>query len=154
MANTDGPKGFKFVKSLAGNGAELVSVRLDGTVAKGDSLVASGGSATIGLVTSGLVLGVAAEAGTSGDDILMYPALPWYVFEGQTAAGDGSVTSGLLYTAVDLVGTTGAQEIESSQTTEKVVQIIGKSPNSEWGTNAKLRFTFPRSSYTGLEDAG
>lgn len=150
MANIDDPNGFTCVGSLTG---EIVTrtVTLAGTVAKGDSLVAASGTATIGLSNSGLILGVAAEAGVSGDEILYYPAVPWLIFEGQ-CSGTYALASHM-FTAVDIEGTTGIQEINEDATTEKVAQIIGINPNSEVGDHTRVRFIWVRSGFTGLEDA-
>lgn len=150
MANTDNPNGFKFVKSLYGE-AILDSVVLAGTVAKGDALVFASGTATIALSSSGTIHGVAAEAGISGETILFYPALPGYVFEGQCSGTYAAASH--LHVDVDLEGTTGIQEVNEDATTEKVVHIIGYNSNSAIGANTRVQFTFPRSSYTGLEDA-
>jgi hypothetical protein len=150
MANTDNPNGFKFVKSLYGE-AILDTVTLAGTVAKGDALVFSAGTCTILLSNSSLVHGVAAEAGVSGDDILFYPALPGYVFEAQCSGTYVKAT--YLHTDVDIEGATGIQEINEDATTEKVAHIVGINSNSEVGAYSRLWVTFPRSSYTSLEDA-
>jgi hypothetical protein len=151
MANVDNPNGFNWVYNQSGNPSPKVdTVTLAGTVAAGDTLVASSGTATIGLSNSGALLGVAAEAGVSGDVIKYYPATDDAVFVAQCS---GTFAATMLFGAYDIEGTTGIQEVNEDSNTEKVVQIVGYDPSSEVGANTRVYVTFPRSQYTGLEDA-
>jgi hypothetical protein len=126
-------------------------VTLGGTVAAGDALVFASGECTIALSNSGQIHGVAAEAGVDGDEIMFYPAVPTNIFEAQCSGT--YATASHLGVAVDLEGTTGIQEVNEDSTTEKVVKIMELKSGSEVGANARVYVTFPRSSYTDLEDA-
>lgn len=159
MANYDNPNGFRWVKSLVGgvNNPEILKMEAAGsqTIAVGDAVILSSGYVAIAASNSGLIHGVAASpvtSSTQGDEILVIPATPWNVFEGQ-CSGTYAVT--VRGTAVDIEGTTGIMEINEDATTEKVAQVIGElgDPNNSVGANTRVLFTFVRSSFTGLEDA-
>jgi hypothetical protein len=149
MANTDGPKGFKFIKSLAGE-ATIRTETLDTsqTIAKGDALISASGVLQIAVTSSAQLYGIAAEAVTTDTvntaSIKFYPAIRDYVFEGQTS---GTFADTIIGTACDIEGATGAMEVNENATTYDVIQIIGRNPNSPAGTNAKVRFIILRSSY-------
>jgi hypothetical protein len=152
MSNTNNPHGFVWVQNSSGATVPFQdTVTLAGTVAKGDALVMASGTATIALYDSGLILGVAAQAGDSGDVIQFYPAVPWNVFEAQ-CSGTYAVSS-YKYTAVDIEGGTGEQMVDENANNEKVFQITGHNPNDSVGAYTRVRGIFVRSSYTGLEDA-
>lgn len=151
MANTDNPNGFKWVKTIGSNTPYVDYVTLGGTVTAGDALVFSAGACTIALSNSGLIHGVAAESGVSSDVIMFYPAIPQNVFEAQ-CSGTYSAASHL-GAAVDLEGTTGIQEVNEDSANEDVCKIMELKPGSEEGANSRVYVTFPRSSYTELEDA-
>lgn len=159
MANYDNPNGFRPAKSLIGGSNTIEALKMQAasgaTIAVGDAVIISSGYIAIALSNSSLIHGVAASSvssATEGDEILVWPATPWNVFEGQ-CSGTYAVT--MRGTAVDIEGTTGIMEIDENATTEKVAQIIGESgdPNNSVGANSRVLFTFVRSSFTGLEDA-
>jgi len=154
MANTDGPKGFRFVRSLAGEvSIERILMAASQTIAKGDALELSAGTAIIATATSGLILGVAAESKTStasGSVYLhYYPAVPWAVFRGQTNSTYTSTTHD--QTEGDIQGTTGIMELNEAGTTEDVVHFLGLADGTtDAASNAKVDFIFIRSSYLPL----
>jgi hypothetical protein len=151
MANVDNPNGFTFVKSLTGH-AELWQgqVAVNNTVAKGDALIADGtaGQLDIAVATSPQLMGIAAHAVTASatvvQNIQYYPALPWYIFEGQCS---GTFATTMINTAVDIEGTTGIMEVNENATTEDVIQIIGYDPNSAVGANTRVYFLILRSAF-------
>lgn len=153
MANLDTPNGFRWVKTIGSNTPYVDWVTLAGTVAAGDTLVASSGTCTIGLSSSGTLHGVAAEPGVSGDEIMFYPATTSNIFEAQCSGT--YATASHLGVAVDIEGTTGIQEVNEDATTEKVFQILELKNDgvNAAGANARVLGFFVRSSYTGLEDA-
>ena len=150
MANVDNANGFTFVKSLAGHGETVPGLVLTATdIAKGDALVAAStaGQVDIALSNSPQILGIAAHsvtAATPVQDIQYYPALPWYIFEGQ-CSGTFAVT--MVNTAVDIEGGTGVMEVNENATSEDVIQIIGYDPNSAVGANTRVYFIVLRSQY-------
>lgn len=148
MANVDNPNGFRFVKSLAGH-VELERGYLNAsqTIAIGDAIIASSGRINIALANSGALLGVAAQACTSStedDEMLFYPAVPWIVFEGQCS---GTYARTIMYTDVDIEGTTGIMEVNENATTEQVVKVIGELDGSAIGANTRVLFVIQRSSF-------
>jgi hypothetical protein len=154
MANTDNPNGFKWIKNLTASD-ELITVTLatTQTIAKGDALQLSSGQAIIATSGAGQIFAVAAEAETTTTataDILVYPAYPWYEFEGQCS---GTYAASIRHSAVDIEGTTGIMEVDENATTEKVFQVTGHNPNSEIGANTRVTGVFIRSSYLDLQDA-
>lgn len=151
MANVDNPNGFKWIRTRSGGPPVVDYVTLGGTVAVGDTLVFSGGACTIGLADSGLIHGVAMEAGVSGEEIAFYPATVDNIFEAQCSGTYAKASH--LGVAVDIEGTTGIQEVNEDATTEKVFLIQEINPNTEVGANSRVRGIFVRSSYNGLEDA-
>jgi hypothetical protein len=104
---------------------------------------------TIALADTPLIHGVAAEDGVSGDTILFYPALPWYVFEGQTESTFTWTTDA--FTTCDIIGATGVQELDENASVTDVAQIIGYNPNStDASANVRAWFVWLRSSYLPL----
>lgn len=155
MANTDNPNGFSFVKSLAGH-AELVQglVPKSTKITKGDAVIedaTSAGYVDIATTSSGLLLGVAAESvsttAATTDTILFYPAIPTNIFEVQCVS---SYAQTMMYSDCDIYGTTGAMEVNESNSTEGVCYIVGKDPNSELGLNTRVHVAIIRSSYLPL----
>lgn len=160
MANPDKPNGFTYVRSLTGQMAPVsLAVAASQTIVKGDAVIDNGsGLVAIALLTSGAILGVAAEpittdgSPTRADDrLLVYPAMDDAVFEGQVS---GSSTAGLLFTDVDIEGATGVMEINENATAEQVARITGLVSDIdvelELGLNDRVEFTFKRSQWNGF----
>lgn len=152
MANIDNPNGFKFEQSLVGH-AELVKgvQAISNVIAKGDAVIESGATAgqiAVAASTSGLLMGVAAGAVTTGagatGEIWFYPAVPWLIFSGQTS-GSFALTS--VYAVCDIEGTTGIMEVNEDASTESVLYILGMRDDSVVGTWARVYFMILRSSY-------
>lgn len=152
--NSDNPNGFSFVKSLYGQMAPIsLPVAASQTIAKGDAVIWATGLVAIAVLTSPLILGVAAEdkvttTVTRDDRIVIFPAVPGAVFEGQVS---GDSTAALVGTAVDIEGATGIMEINENATTEDVAQIIGLASDDreelDIGTNDRVYFVWLRSAF-------
>jgi hypothetical protein len=149
MANTDNPNGFRWYGSLTGAPPTIRSIILAGTVAQGDTLVQGTATATIGLSNSGNILGVAMEAGESGDTIQYYVATDWDLFEAQCS---GTYSTNYLNQNVDIEGTTGIQEVNEDSTTEGVFRILGLVEDgvNAAGANARVYGTFIRGLHAAL----
>ena len=151
MANVDNANGFTFIKAIGGRG-ELWkgTLEISNTIAKGDALIVSNtaGQVEIAVDTSPQIIGIAAEDKVTGAgataEILYYPALPNYVFEGQCS---GTFAATMINTAVDIEGATGVMEVNEDATTEDVIQIIGVDPNTEIGANSRVQFLILRSGF-------
>ena len=156
MANKDNANGFSLAKSLLG---QMVPISLplaaSQTIAKGDAVIFSSGLVAIALSSSPQLLGIAAEDGSSDaspvradDRILIYPAIPGAIFEGQCS---GDSTAALVGTAVDIEGTTGIMEVNENSTNEDVIQIVGLVSDDReelaLGTNDRVYFVILRSAF-------
>jgi hypothetical protein len=157
MANVDNPNGFRFVRSLTGGTASPIiytgEVAASQTIAAGDALAVSSGQIIIATATSGAILGVATEAvtvasGATGT-IHYVPALSHYVFEGQCS---GTFAQSIMYSTVDIEGTTGIMEVNENATTEQVLTIIDllRTPLNTIGANSRVEFVWTRSAFMGM----
>ena len=150
MANPTERYGFKCIGNLAGSDAPQLwegKMTVTTAVAKGDAIIQTSGQVDIAVSTSPQLLGVAAEAiavtCAADDPILFYPALPWYLFEGQCSGTYAFATQ--RYVSCDIEGGTGAMEVNENGTTEAVITIVGEDPNDELGLNTMVHFIFLRS---------
>lgn len=159
MANIDNPNGFEWVKSLFGDHSPVILkgvLKTGETIAVGDALTTdTDGLITIATSSSGQILGVANEAVTSsaaGAEIEFIPALPHYVFSGQTS---GTAAQTDIWENLDIEGTTGIMELNEDANTEEVARPIGLSTlrqgtsSNAFGANARLDFIWVRSAFTG-----
>ena len=156
MANKDIPNGFSFVRSLTGQQAPLSgALAANQTISKGDALIINAGLIEIGLFTSGLIWGVAAEDAVSGavvtrneDRIAFYPAVPGNIFEGQCSGTTAAATVG---SQADIEGATGVMEINEDASVEDVVLIHALISDIreevDIGLNDRVEFEFIRSSF-------
>ena len=150
MANVDNPNGFTCVQ---GGFVIHFPVAASQTLAKGDAVALSSGQVTIATGTSGALLGVMAapSASASANTLVpVYVGCDQNVFEGQ-CSGDSAIS--LIGTSVDIEGTTGVMEVNEDATTEQVIRIVELDPNSEIGTNGRVRFVINRSQYNGYTAA-
>ena len=111
---------YKFARYLSGGlTPELEWVTLSGTVAEGQPIVLSSGTAVVatGGTNTGGVLGVAAAGGASGDVIPYVPALSNAMF--RTKDVSAALTKGLLYGSV---ATT--LNVDASNTTQTRLKVI------------------------------
>jgi hypothetical protein len=158
MANVDNPHGFVWAGSLLTGDqtpqtfkGTLASAQ---TIAAGDALIASSGVISIAASTSATILGVAFEAVTSAatatSTITFIPATPWNIFEAQCS---GTFATTILYTDVDIEGTTGIMEVNEDATTEQVFQVIDyvKASNNAVGANTRVLGVFKKSAFLGFE---
>lgn len=162
MANVNNPNGFIFVKSLVGSDASPViweaEVAASQTIAIGDALAITSGQVVIAASSSAQLLGFAVEAivvaGGATGIISFIPALPHYVFQGQCS---GTFAQSIMFTGVDIEGTTGIMEINENATTEVVVRPIALSKVTYAGTantiglNSRVDFVVQKSVFTGFE---
>jgi hypothetical protein len=113
-----------YSRQLSGSGVKLESLMAGGAVLKGQPLVISGGKvvAQTGGEDSAKIKYIAAEAITSGNYGLVYPALPDSVFQAKVSAGTGNV--GVQPTVI----TGGDMTLNCAMTTQKHVEIIGINP--------------------------
>ena len=151
MANIDNPNGFTWVEDLAGFGERLKKVNTNGTFTKGDAVIKSSEKVAIALEDSNNLIGIwagPAIASTVPTWGLFYPALPWYVFEGQCEGTESDATH--IFYATNIKGTTGIMEIDQGQTDEGVIYITGRNPNSAEGANARMYFIIKHSEYLPL----
>lgn len=159
MANVDNANGFYMVLDMAGHGEQLkdITPKADATLAAHDAIIKSSETATIALANSGAILGVwmgpAVASGTLADGQskgLYWPALPWYLFEGQCSSDTAEDDSSHIFYACDIEGTTGVMELDLDDQTESVAYIVGRNPETEEGTHARMYFFFQRSEYLPL----
>ena len=163
MANTDNPNGFYLSYSMVGH-SELVEGDIYKgaaavTITRGDAVIEDGttpGKVDIALANSGLILGVSVQSSVwteaealAGDTILFYPSAPWLVFNGQTDTGTAYALT-YRYATSDILGTTGIMELDLDGGSTYVAYIIGEDPNTEIGTNSRVRFIWQKSSYIPL----
>ena len=167
MANIDNANGFYLDYSMVGH-AETVQghvYKVGGalTITRGDAVIEDGtvpGKVDIALVNSGLLLGVSVQTSVwtaaqmasiastlNGYSLNFYPAVPWYVFNGQC---EGTYALTMRYVAADIIGATGAMEVDENGASTYVIYIIGEDPNSEIGANTRVKFIIQKSSYIPL----
>jgi|TARA_R100001530_G_scaffold135759_1_gene113818 hypothetical protein len=154
MANVDNPNGFKCVKSDTGIiQIEEGLVATGQTITKGDALIITSGLIQIAVATSPQLYGIAAESVTSaaaGSNIKFIPALPIYVFEGQTSGTYAATDRADL---CDIEGATGVMEVNEDGATEDVIVIIREHPDASLAANARVYFRIVQSSYLPLNAA-
>lgn len=155
MANPNNPNGFRPVRTDSGQMAVVwYPVAASQTIAAGDAVILASGLVQIGLATSGALLGVAASAivttgsVTRADKVAVYVGTPGTVFEGQ-CEGDSAATS--VGATCDIIGATGAMEVDENASVEDVLCIVGlksdEDPKLALGTNDIVRFVIIRSQY-------
>jgi len=156
--NPDTPNGFTLVKSDYGQAVVVhYPVAASQTIAKGDAVILTSGLVNIALSNSAALLGVAANAITTGgsvtraDTVAVWVALPGHVFEGQCSGDSAAATLGI---QADIEGATGVMEINENASVEDVVQVVGlksdEDINFSIGTHDRVRFVIIRSQYAGL----
>lgn len=151
MSNTDNAYGFQFYRTLGSTpvpALEQISVATNVKITAGDAIYASSGKAAVCTGATAKVLGIAVESHSSGaaGTVLYYPALPHVVFLAQAS---GNATSGYLGEECDLEGSSGSQEVNENLSTADVIRIIGKYPEDDWGTNARLQVVFKKNYFDG-----
>lgn len=151
MANTDNAFGFtpfRMIGSPPPFPMEQFAVGTNVKITAGDAIYVSSGEAAVCTAATAKVLGIAAEAHSSGaaGTILYYPAMQNIIFIGQAS---GNATSGYLGAECDLEGSSGSQEVNENLSTADVIRIIGKHPNDDWGTNARLQVIFKKNYVDG-----
>ena len=153
MANPDVANGFAFERRVGGGAGvplEEAYTYSNVTLAAGDALEVSDGLLILADTSATKLHGIAAEAITgvtaTRQKVAFYPALPDMIFSGQC---DGDASESDLGAHKGIVGTTGAQEIDSTGTTTSVLNIIGLKDGSTWDSHARMLFTIRRSSFTG-----
>lgn len=128
---------------------QTISCGLDG---RGDMLYATAGYITRNTETiDKLPLGIAQTkvAASSGVHVsmLFIPAVPWVVFTGMASA---SFTQGYIWAPGSITGAVGVQVV-GLQTGSKSIWMIGKDPNSSFGSYADVLFIFNQSKFCGTE---
>ena len=151
MANVDNANGFSYERRVGGGPGtplEEGTTLSNGTIATGDALAVSGGLLLVATTTHTAVHGVAAESitGATGvrQQVAFYPALPDVIFSGQF---DGDATESDLGLNHGIVGSTGAQELDTTGTDTSVAQIVGLKHGSTWDSNARVLFIWAKSSF-------
>lgn len=156
MANVDNPNGFRYCGP--GNPEIWKTLATDSqTISKGDAVIIASGQISIAASNSGLIHGFAVKDATSSTSnstvfVEYVPALAGYQFEGQCS---GTMTQAILFTDVDIEGTTGIMEVNEDATNEQVIRpikLLEKSDNA-MGANARVVFTVTRSSANGFTAA-
>jgi hypothetical protein len=155
VGNVDSSNGFWPVALLSGGTGAIptfqATLAANQAITAGDALVSNGdGTCQIALHNSAAIFGVAAEtkvSDTSTQNLLIYPALPWILFEAQCAA---TYAITIRYTAVDIQGSTGAMEVEENATTYGVFWVINENPETPVGDYTRVRGVFIQSSFLEL----
>ena len=124
MANVDNAFGLTPVS----NNPNTTTLAAGGTFAKGDLLMVSSGTAIVFDHGAGsLCCGVAATAGASGDDCIVYtdPATEFMI---QTVTSTNYVEATHDLTYVDSSGATGVMEANINASTNDTLLVIGHYP--------------------------
>lgn len=110
--------------------APLLSMRIAAsqTITKGDAVILSSGKIAIGLAGSAELCGVAAETKTSGGTVADSDRiLVWWnsdtIFRVRADGDTSAVTEG---TARDIIGATGAMELDADAAATSVLVIVSK----------------------------
>ena len=165
MANIDNANGFYLDYSMVGH-AETVQGHVYKaaaalTITRGDALIEDesvAGKISIAEATDVLLLGVSVQTSVwtatqmasiastlNGYSLNFYPALPWYVFNGQVETADTYALT-YRYKEADINGGTGVMEVDLAASTN-VLFIIGEDPNSEIGAHTRVKFVINYTSY-------
>ena len=154
MANVDNTHGFVYEMNLYGGPAPVWQGKLKSniTVAIGDALYNDGsGYVTIATSSTSNILGVCLEAISSTGshpDIDFVPALDGIVFSAQCSSGS-TPSQGLVWTNVDIEGTTGIMEINEDSSTYDTVRLLGFRDDSSIGNYAQMMLMFNKTDFGG-----
>jgi len=156
MANIDNPNGFRPVVTLIGQGFPMWEglIRSNSLVSTGDALFATAGyivpisATTVDKMPLGVAVTPVTASVTRRVSMLFYPAVDWYIFEGQTS---GAMTQAKVWTLCDIEGARGTQEVNEDARTLSQMIIVGVTPGTSFGTWARVRFVFSKSKFTGKQ---
>lgn len=161
MANVDNANGFSWAGNLLGGNIGPLTMaypqKNGTTITIGDFVIFGSGQGYVDIAvsTSPQLLGVAAQTQTATaatEDILVVVARYGDLFEGQC---EGTPTQASVGLECDIIGATGAMEIDENATVEDVIQIVRlvDDGNNAMGANARMLVTVIRSDFTStLED--
>jgi hypothetical protein len=159
MANTNNPKGFKFIRAENGTGAaptRLVELGSGVGVKVGDMIYLASGMGALTLTTQaswGLAIQEITAVTGVHQNCLVIPFVPGLVFQGQFLGTTAKTTKALaLGTTRKVSGASGAMGICSTTAAGGIVRIVDLAPLSgnAWGTYAVCEFIITRSQYCGV----
>ena len=151
MALRDNPHGFICEKVMGGSTGAIETFRVkllsNTIITDGDALMASAGYAALtNIASTDGIVGVSASRQTSSSttnpNIEIYPAMGHYIFSGQCS---GTLTQALIWTNVDIEGTTGIMEINEDATSLTVVKLVGIKSTSSAAANGEAMFIWNKS---------
>lgn len=135
-SQTHNPKGFLPV-DMRSAVIRMLPIASSQTLARGDAVILSSGQIAIALANSAELCGVVARdcASLAAGTLVPVWADPDTIFVGRT----NSTNSAAIGAEVDLVGATGAMEIDENASTMDIFVLCGKhDPNESAGAGERL----------------
>lgn len=159
MANTNNPKGFRFVRAENGTGAaptRTVELGSNVGVKVGDMIyLASGAGArtTTTQASWGIALQEITAVAATRQNVLVIPLAAGLVFQGQFVGTTSITQASYLGTTRKVSGASGSMGISGGTVTGGILRIValaGYPQGNAWGTYATCEFTVARSQYCGV----